>query len=60
MDEAKQILNINELDKEKIQEKYDVIYNLNDKTKGGSFYIQSKVKFLIQYLHVLQFELICK
>ena len=41
--EAKQILNVSELDADKIQEKYDLIFNLNDKKKGGSFYLQSKV-----------------
>jgi len=43
--EAKQILNVSELDPAKIKEKYDVMFKLNDKTKGGSFYLQSKVLF---------------
>lgn len=43
LEEAKQILNISEFDANKIQEKYDYLFKLNDKTNGGSFYIQSKV-----------------
>lgn len=43
LDEAKQILNINEMEKEAIQKSYDHLFAANDKAKGGSFYIQSKV-----------------
>jgi len=43
LEEAKQILNIEELDKEKIEANFDYLFNINDKSKGGSFYIQSKV-----------------
>ncbi|CAF1590766.1 unnamed protein product [Adineta ricciae] len=44
--EAKQILNItdNDLkDLEKINKQYEHLFNLNDKAKGGSFYLQSKI-----------------
>ncbi|CAF1155454.1 unnamed protein product [Adineta ricciae] len=44
--EAKQILNItdNDLkDLEKISKQYEHLFNLNDKAKGGSFYLQSKI-----------------
>ncbi len=43
MKEAKQILNVNELDKAKVEEKFKHLFEANDKAKGGSFYIQSKV-----------------
>lgn len=43
LDEAKQILNISKLDKNEIQEKFDRLFNANEKSKGGSFYIQSKI-----------------
>lgn len=45
LEEAKQILNVEELDLEKIQKNYDYLFSINDKSKGGSFYIQSKVRF---------------
>ncbi len=44
--EAKQILNISDAeltDVEKIEKNYEHLFNLNDKTKGGSFYLQSKI-----------------
>lgn len=43
LDEAKQILNISQLDKNEIEEKFDRLFNANDKSRGGSFYIQSKI-----------------
>lgn len=43
LEEAKQILNIEELNEEKIQKNYEYLFNINDKSKGGSFYVQSKV-----------------
>lgn len=43
LDEAKQILNVSNLDRKEIQERYERLFNANDKAKGGSFYIQSKV-----------------
>lgn len=43
LDEAKQILNISKLDKNEIQERFDRLFNANDKSKGGSFYLQSKI-----------------
>ncbi|CAF1144416.1 unnamed protein product [Adineta steineri] len=46
LQEAKQILNINDTDlddPEKVQKNYEHLFNLNDKTKGGSFYLQSKI-----------------
>jgi import inner membrane translocase subunit TIM16 len=44
--EAKQILNLTDddlNDSEKLQKHYEHLFNLNDKTKGGSFYLQSKI-----------------
>ena len=41
--EAKQILNVSQLERQQIEEKYKHLFEVNDKSKGGSFYIQSKV-----------------
>lgn len=42
--EAQQILNIKDISKiEEIQNNYDHLFRVNEKTSGGSFYIQSKV-----------------
>jgi mitochondrial import inner membrane translocase subunit TIM16 len=44
LEEAQQILNVNSnLDPEEINKNYEHLFNVNDKSKGGSFYIQSKV-----------------
>lgn len=43
LDEAKQILNIKDLDKKEINEHFEKLFKANDKSNGGSFYIQSKV-----------------
>lgn len=44
LDEAKQILNINDLNnREQITKNYEHLFSVNDKVKGGSFYLQSKV-----------------
>jgi mitochondrial import inner membrane translocase subunit TIM16 len=44
--EAKQILNISDADVkdiEKIGKHYEHLFSVNDKSKGGSFYLQSKI-----------------
>lgn len=43
LDEAMQILNVKELDPEKVDNNYKYLFDINDKKKGGSFYLQSKV-----------------
>lgn len=43
LEEAMQILNIDKLDPDKIQKNYEHLFSVNDKAKGGSFYIQSKI-----------------
>lgn len=43
MEEAQQILNIDKLSPEEVISKYEHLFNINDKSKGGSFYLQSKV-----------------
>uniref|UniRef100_A0A672K5R3 Mitochondrial import inner membrane translocase subunit tim16-like n=1 Tax=Sinocyclocheilus grahami TaxID=75366 RepID=A0A672K5R3_SINGR len=43
LQEAQQILNISTLTPEEIQKNYEHLFKVNDKTAGGSFYIQSKV-----------------
>lgn len=43
LEEAMQILNLDKLDSEQIQKNYSHLFNVNDKSKGGSFYLQSKI-----------------
>jgi len=44
--EAKQILNVTDLKNlAEINEKYETLFKMNEKANGGSFYLQSKVKF---------------
>lgn len=41
--EAKQILNVQDLESQLIQKNYDHLFKINEKKSGGSFYLQSKV-----------------
>uniref|UniRef100_A0A3B4BB48 Presequence translocase associated motor 16 n=1 Tax=Periophthalmus magnuspinnatus TaxID=409849 RepID=A0A3B4BB48_9GOBI len=43
LQEAQQILNITTLTPEEIQKNYEHLFKVNDKSVGGSFYLQSKV-----------------
>lgn len=43
LEEAQQILNVTKLDPQEIQKNYEHLFQVNDKSKGGSFYLQSKV-----------------
>lgn len=43
LEEAMQILNLDKLDPEKVNKNYDHLFTVNDKAKGGSFYLQSKI-----------------
>jgi len=44
LQEAKQILNLdNGVEIEKIEKNFQHLFEINDKKKGGSFYLQSKV-----------------
>lgn len=43
LEEALQILNVDKLDPEKVVQNYEHLFKANEKTHGGSFYIQSKV-----------------
>ena len=43
VDEAKEILNVSELKPEDIEKNFEHLFAVNDKAKGGSFYLQSKV-----------------
>uniref|UniRef100_A0A0K8TSW1 Putative mitochondria associated granulocyte macrophage csf signaling molecule n=1 Tax=Tabanus bromius TaxID=304241 RepID=A0A0K8TSW1_TABBR len=43
LEEAQQILNVSQLEPEEIQKKFEHLFNVNEKSKGGSFYLQSKV-----------------
>lgn len=43
LDEAMKILNVDDLDPERIEKNYNHLFEVNDRKRGGSFYIQSKV-----------------
>ncbi|EFA05583.1 mitochondrial import inner membrane translocase subunit TIM16 [Tribolium castaneum] len=43
LDEAKQILNVSNLNKEEVEKRYEALFKANEKSSGGSFYLQSKV-----------------
>uniref|UniRef100_A0A8C4T1T6 Presequence translocase associated motor 16 n=1 Tax=Erpetoichthys calabaricus TaxID=27687 RepID=A0A8C4T1T6_ERPCA len=43
LQEAKQILNVSKLTPEEIEKNYEHLFKANDKSVGGSFYVQSKV-----------------
>ncbi|KAJ8709326.1 hypothetical protein PYW07_009152 [Mythimna separata] len=43
LEEAMQILNLDKLEKEKMLKNYEHLFQANDKSKGGSFYLQSKI-----------------
>ncbi|XP_066496627.1 mitochondrial import inner membrane translocase subunit TIM16 [Tiliqua scincoides] len=43
LQEAQQILNVSSLNPEDIQKNYEHLFKVNDKSVGGSFYLQSKV-----------------
>ena len=43
VEEAKEILNVSDLKPEEIEKNYQHLFTVNDKAKGGSFCLQSKV-----------------
>lgn len=43
LEEAQQILNVEKIDPEEALKSYEHLFAVNDKSKGGSFYLQSKV-----------------
>lgn len=43
VEESLKILNVEKMDPDKIKVNYEHLFNVNDKSKGGSFYLQSKV-----------------
>ncbi|XP_051905597.1 mitochondrial import inner membrane translocase subunit TIM16-like isoform X4 [Hippocampus zosterae] len=43
LQEAQQILNVSKLEPGEIQKNYEHLFKVNDKSVGGSFYLQSKV-----------------
>ena len=43
LEEAQQILNVKELNPESVEKNFKYLFEINDKKKGGSFYLQSKV-----------------
>ncbi|XP_071951607.1 mitochondrial import inner membrane translocase subunit tim16-B-like [Antedon mediterranea] len=42
-EEAQKILNVSKIDEEAINKQYEHLFKVNDKAKGGSFYLQSKI-----------------
>jgi import inner membrane translocase subunit TIM16 len=57
--EAKQILDVKDLSNlTDIEEKYKKLFEMNDKTKGGSFYLQSKVTLQSKFLQKISQNLI--
>lgn len=45
IEEAQKILNVSKLDAEQVSKSYEHLFAVNDKKKGGSFYLQSKVRY---------------
>lgn len=43
LEEAQDILNVTKLDPAEVQKNFEHLFQVNDKAKGGSFYLQSKV-----------------
>lgn len=43
LEEAQQILNVSKLDEAEIKKSFEHLFAQNEKSKGGSFYLQSKV-----------------
>lgn len=43
LEEAQDILNMSKLDPELAQKNYEYLFAINDKSRGGSFYLQSKI-----------------
>lgn len=43
LEEAMQILNIEKLDPDQVTKSYEHLFTVNEKGKGGSFYLQSKI-----------------
>ena len=44
MQEAKQVLNVSDINNEEaLMKNYNHLFEVNDKSKGGSIYLQSKV-----------------
>ncbi|KHJ86657.1 hypothetical protein OESDEN_13585, partial [Oesophagostomum dentatum] len=44
LEESLKILNIKTpIDPQEVEKNYEHLFNINDKTKGGSFYLQSKI-----------------
>lgn len=43
LEEAKQILNVSNIDREEVKKQYDFLFKANEREKGGTFYIQSKI-----------------
>ncbi|VDK30020.1 unnamed protein product [Dibothriocephalus latus] len=53
LEEAKQILNVQDIrNAEEVQKKFDHLFSANAKAKGGSLYLQSKVRVCQRILEV--------
>jgi len=62
LQEAKQVLNVSDInDTEGMTKNYDHLFEVNDKNKGGSLYLQSKVvrakeRIEMEHLNILKTE----
>ncbi|XP_058290147.1 mitochondrial import inner membrane translocase subunit TIM16 isoform X2 [Hylobates moloch] len=54
LQEAQQILNVSKLSPEEVQKNYEHLFKVNDKSMGGSFYLQSKQWSQEEEKHKLQ------
>lgn len=43
LDEAMKILNVDKLSRKDVERNFNILFTLNDKSNGGSFYVQSKI-----------------
>lgn len=43
LDEAMRILDVEKLNAEEVEEKFKYLFQVNSRTQGGSFYLQSKI-----------------
>lgn len=43
LEEAKQILNVKDLNSADVNSKYEFLFKVNERERGGTFYIQSKI-----------------
>ena len=57
IEEAKQILNVDELNEETLKKNFEYLFSINDKAKGGSFYLQSKVSTYFKCFNICRMSM---